>query len=231
MTEDELLQKMVAPGTPRKPEDIRVGALFHALRVEEVLIGSRGGIKVRSRCKCGRNNLSRGYQLTSGLVKTCGKAGCKIGTIHGAAPKHGPRSPEYQVWNGLRERCNNPKCKDYPRYGGRGIAVCDRWDQFSNFLADVGPRPSPKHTIDRIDNEGDYEPGNVRWATVVEQANNRRSNVRLLFNGEEFTITQWARKIGLGTSTLHERLKAGWSVERALTTPAGLQGRKNNDRG
>jgi len=101
-------------------------------------------------------------------------------------------------------------------YGGRGITVCARWDSYENFRADVGPRPSPAHTLDRIDNDRGYEPGNVRWATPVEQARNRRGNVRLTLNGITRTVVEWAAMLALGKSTIRYRLKRGWPVERAL---------------
>lgn len=137
---------------------------------------------------------------------------------HGHKTAENP-SREYVIWRNMRARCTNPTDVGFHKYGGRGIAVCAPWlDDFVNFLADMGRCPGPSHSIERIDNDGNYEPGNCRWATPKEQANNRRSSRYLTFNGEVATMTQWAERVGLKVATLHARLKAGWSEERALTT-------------
>jgi hypothetical protein len=106
----------------------------------------------------------------------------------------------------------------YPDYGARGIQICERWDNsFEAFYADMGPRPGPEYSIDRRDVNGHYEPGNCRWATDTEQANNKRNNHYIEHNGERKTITQWAQEVGLHPSTIRQRLKLGWSTERAMT--------------
>ena len=118
------------------------------------------------------------------------------------------------------ERCCNPSCACYERYGGRGIKVHPAWrESFQQFYDDVGPRPSAAYSLDRIDNNGNYEPGNVRWATVTEQQNNMRSNRILDHNGKSQTVTQWARELGLQATTLSTRLRRGWTVERAIAQP------------
>lgn len=130
-------------------------------------------------------------------------------------------SAEYNVWELMRARCYRPTNRAYPRYGGRGITICDRWrHDFAAFFADMGPRPSASHEIDRIDNDGPYAPGNCRWATCTTQSNNRRSNVRYEFNGRSLTIAEWSRETGLSVMTLHLRIRRRkWPVELALTLP------------
>lgn len=128
---------------------------------------------------------------------------------------------EYRAWTDMHTRCRNPKFKDWLLYGGRGIRVCLRWNSFSYFFDDMGPKPSPKHSLDRIDSDGNYEPLNCRWATAKEQARNwKNRNRRVLFNGENLLLSEWAARLGLSRESLRDRLEAGWSLERALTTPA-----------
>jgi len=118
------------------------------------------------------------------------------------------------------QRCSNPNHPDYRHYGGRGIRVCERWLQAETFLADMGERPSAQHTLERKDNNGPYSPDNCRWATQIEQCQNLRKSRLLEYQGETLTIAEWARRAGLSPGALWGRLDRGWSVERALTTPA-----------
>jgi hypothetical protein len=120
-------------------------------------------------------------------------------------------------------RCTQPGTAGYESYGGRGISVADRWMEFDNFLMDMGVRPSMNHSIDRLNTNGDYEPGNCRWATPKEQQRNKRSNLVIDFRGESKCLAQWADEFGLEWATLRSRLRHGWDVERALTTPLAQQ--------
>jgi hypothetical protein len=134
--------------------------------------------------------------------------------------KHGATdTPEYGVWLDMRRRCRDRKHSRYYCYGARGVQVCERWGEFANFIADMGPRPSAKHSIERDDNDGDYTPENCRWATLEEQANNKRRNVFVTWDGKRQTVAQWAREIGMKAETLRARLLKGWSAEQALFTP------------
>ena len=129
--------------------------------------------------------------------------------------------PTYTAWKNMKARCGNPKRPDFERYGGRGIVVCQRWrESFESFFADMGMKPSPQYTIERTDTNGNYEPANCVWATQVEQQNNKRTNVIIEFGGKQQTMAQWAREKGMSLALLHNRIKSGWDIPSALTTPA-----------
>lgn len=137
--------------------------------------------------------------------------------------RHGQsKTALYRLWRGMIARCYNPARHNFARYGGRGITVCDAWlRDFPRFVADVGPRPSRRHSLDRYpDGNGDYEPGNVRWATLVEQASNKRNNRLVPVDGQLLTRSDAARRVGMSYDTLRYRLEAGWSAERALSQPS-----------
>lgn len=124
-------------------------------------------------------------------------------------------------------RCYNSKSQSYPWYGARGIIVCKRWhDSFENFLADVGLKPSPKHTLERRDVNGNYEPGNVEWATFAEQGANKRNNRLLTSGGVTLHMQEWCRRLNMNQRTLWDRLDTGWTEEEALTTPVGQRRKK-----
>lgn len=135
--------------------------------------------------------------------------------------KHGKRhTPEYACWRGMKGRCYLPSNKTYHNYGGRGIKVCDRWlNSFQAFFGDLGERPSPQHSIERIDTNGNYEPGNCRWATAKEQGENRRDTRWLTYDGKSLCMADWANLTGIPVGTIWHRLNSGWSIEAALTKP------------
>lgn len=139
-----------------------------------------------------------------------------------SAPRHGnaragAKTPEYYAWMNMRGRCNNPKADRYPRYGGRGITVCDRWQtSFENFLADMGPRP-PGTTLDRKNNDGNYEPGNCRWATRTEQESNKSTSLTLMVAGERLHVSEVARRNGVKPDTAFKRILNGWPIENAVS--------------
>ena len=159
--------------------------------------------------------------LKRGLVVSCN---CwKDEGIGNRSRTHGlSKTAEYHVWSGImKKRCFDPASNAYSNYGGRGIRVCDEWlDDFPAFLAHVGKRPSVRHSIDRIDNNGNYEPGNVRWATKLQQANNCRDNHLLTVNGQTHTLAQWARMADISPTSLLHRLARGWDLEQAIKTSA-----------
>lgn len=125
----------------------------------------------------------------------------------------------------MHQRCSDPSRPDFKWYGGRGITICERWNSFENFLTDMGERPEGK-TLDRYpDHDGNYEPGNCRWATPTEQANNRRSNREVIYRGERMTLAELARRSGVQFATLRMRIESGWSVEKAAEHPVRPWGR------
>lgn len=164
-----------------------------------------------------------GSKLKSGHSKSCG---CLIGDvllkrnfIHGNTFR-GKTSKEYHTWSGMKKRCYNPKEPAYRNYGGRGIEVCPEWkDSFETFLVDMGPAPGSEYSIDRINNDGNYEPSNCRWATRGEQNVNKRTTRWLEYDGKNLPCSEWSKITGLSPTTLCERLQDGWSAEKILTTP------------
>lgn len=128
---------------------------------------------------------------------------------------------EYRTWLNMKTRCENPNNHRYAEWGGRGIVICERWSEFSNFIADMGPRPSSKHQIDRIDNDGPYSPENCQWATRTTQARNTSASRYLTWNGQTKTAAEWAEITGMRSHLILSRIdRYGWTVEQALSTPA-----------
>ncbi len=173
-------------------------------------------------CACGTVKVVRGDRMKIGRTVSCG---ChKNANTSARFRKHGHRYPcskEYRAWIGMKGRCLHTSHRGYKNYGGRGITVCKRWlDAFENFLADVGLAPSPEHTIDRFpDQNGNYEPGNVRWATRTEQAYNRRSNVLLTHDEVTLPAIEWAKRLGCRIQTILARKQIGWTDSEAVSIP------------
>lgn len=158
-------------------------------------------------CDCGKKRSIPSTSLVRGSSKSCGCFRSKHG---------GFGSPEYTVWQNIKRRCYYSADISYKNYGGRGITVCSRWrNSFKNFLEDMGKRPSPKHSIDRINNNGHYSPANCRWATREEQMRNRRNNKFLEHNGIRLTQAEWCRKLRIDKDTLKRRLKH-WPIDKIL---------------
>lgn len=167
-------------------------------------------------CSCGKTTFVQTGHLNCGSVISCGhyrrENTIKRSTTHGMT-----NTKVFKAWTSMKDRITNKNNKKYHLYGGRGIGFCDRWCSFENFYEDVGNPPTKKHTLDRIDSNGDYEPDNVKWSTYTEQNNNRSVNNYISFNGETKTIAQWAKEYNLLWETLKARIKCGWSIERAIT--------------
>lgn len=163
-------------------------------------------------CSCGKQKVVVQDSLLSKTrgTKSCG---CLYKECSGTRTHGKSGTPEHKVWNGIKKRCLDPNAPVYSKYGGRGITLCERWRDFSNFLADMGPKPSPSHTIERMDNNGAYEPSNCKWADILTQANNKRNNV-LVSTGE--TLAQFARRKGVKYKAFHKlhRVK-GYDIEEA----------------
>jgi hypothetical protein len=164
-------------------------------------------------CDCGNIVNVRTSSLRVGATKSCGCLHREIKTRHGLRHR-----PEYFIWKSIKQRCLNPHNKQYADYGGRGITIHSRWaDSFAEFIAAVGYRPHPSLSLDRIDNQKGYEPGNVRWTTSLEQNNNSRKNTILMVDGQEMTLAQAARSVGIPQARLSHRLRYGWSLSQALS--------------
>lgn len=174
------------------------------------------------RCVCGIETLMRTDWLSTGRVKSCG---CKKPEMLRASQlKHGMcKTPEYQVWSSLKGRCNDPTDSQYPNYGGRGIKVCEAWmHSFEAFFASLGSRPSPDHSIDREDNDGDYEPSNCRWATPTEQVRNRRVSLFVEYRGERKLFIELCEERGVDYTLAYQRVfRYGVDLERALSMKKG----------
>lgn len=173
----------------------------------------------RCRCACGTERRVDQSQLRSGKSRSCGcltrDVSASLHTTHGWS-----RHRVCLVWHSMIARCHKPRSANYKHYGARGISVCKRWRlSLQNFIDDMGLPPSDKHSIDRIDNDGDYELANCRWVTQSEQLRNTRRNVMLTFDGKTQCLTDWAHELGVTFDLIYGRIRNGWSVEDALTRP------------
>jgi len=198
-----------------------VGQRFGRLEVVEYLGSDRHHNTLwLCRCECGQEKRVHGPCLKSGNTISCGcvmrEKVAKRSSTHGCA-RVGRLTPEFRTWVSMRFRCRDTR---HANYGGRGIRVCDRWDQsFEAFLQDMGPRPSDQHSLDRIDVNGDYEPHNCRWATVKQQLRNKRGNRLLTCRGETKTLAEWCEITGQKWHTITGRIMRGWGVEDAIFRP------------
>lgn len=178
---------------------------------------NRRDATVRCRCDCGTELAVRLYSLRGGVTKSCG---CLRLERSRCAGGHYAES-EHLSWRLMIGRCCDKNNIGYPRYGGRGITVCDRWRLFENFREDMGPKPTPKHTLERTDNNGNYEPGNCRWATKGEQSRNTSANRWITHDGLTMLLKDWATRHGLSIGALWGRLERKWPMDEALSVPTG----------
>lgn len=180
-------------------------------------------------CDCGTTVETQRGQLLRGIVRSCG---CLFKEqLLARNTTHGRSSTKlFKVWQGVISRCEIQTASNYPNYGGRGISVCPRWRKsFEAFLTDMGDRPTPKHTLERVNTNGNYEPSNCRWATRLEQSLTSRRTVTLTLGGVSAPQSYWARASEVPHATLARRLKAGWSLDRALSEKTRLSGRGGRD--
>ena len=214
---------------PRRVKDI-TGRVVGRLTVTKYAgLNHIGKAQWLCRCACGTEKVLPSHGLCNGSTRSCG---CLQPEVVGSLRRtHGMyQSPVYKVWSAMIQRCVNPNNAGYEGYGERSISVCERWKSFEAFYADMGPRPSSDHSIERIDNDAGYSPDNCRWDTRKAQARNRRTSRLLTFNGRTQCIADWADEVGMNPATLRNRIaRCGWTVERALTepvhfrhTPAGM---------
>lgn len=205
-----------APPTPRRN---LIGQRFGMLTVVE-FIGRHGETwRWRCRCDCGADKIASTVNLLAGSPNSCG---CMFTRkMHGhATPTYGEH-PLYRTWCKMKERCYNPRHDAYRYYGALGVTVCDRWrHDFAVFLADVGDRPTSRHSLDRIDGSKGYEPGNCRWATQTEQCRNRKDTRFVTYQGQKMSLAEAAERSGLPYDTIKRRLShLGWSEADALSKP------------
>jgi len=202
------------------------GRVFGRMTVlERSESSSNGKTKWLCQCECGNQHAVLAAGLLNGTTKSCGclhletvKVNCKT---HGMT-----NTAAYKRWQAMRKRCTNPKAEDYGYYGGRGIVFDTRWESFENFYADMGDPPTDKHTLDRLDSDGNYCKENCKWATRREQGNNTSRNVVIELDGVRHTMQEWCRILpNVLYSTVRSRIQKGWDPVKALTTPKLREGR------
>jgi hypothetical protein len=201
------------------------GQIFGRLTILEQVENKNGRVQWKCQCECGNIIFVQSGCLRGGHTKSCGCLCLEINrekaTIHGMC-----NTPEYNVWTLIKKRCCNPSDEAFKNYGGRGITICDEWNNdFMAFYNYVGPRPSKKHSIDRINNNSGYRPGNVRWATRYEQNNNGRNNHEITIHGWTMNLGQWAHFVGKSRQTIFSRLQKGWYPAKAIFYPILPRGR------
>jgi hypothetical protein len=172
----------------------------------------------KCRCACGNKHTASGSCLRRGQTQSCGCL--MIERTKEANTRHGRKgSRVYRIWGGMWTRCRNPKSRDFPNYGGRGITVCERWESFSAFLEDMGDPPEGDFTIERRENDLGYSPENCYWTPREKQAINRRSSIFVEHDGRRLVASQWDREFGFREGTIARRVKRGWPKERLFVAP------------
>lgn len=219
----------------RKDWEVHIGETHNRLTITGIAWKRRKTSKwnyfipfFKCNCSCGAKKQIRTDNVLRGIILSCGCARRELAAVrmaktmfkHGHASINKGRSREMRCYWAMKSRCLNPAHRAYPKYGGIGLKVCRRWlDSFPQFLLDMGPVPSNRHSIDRIDNEKGYSPGNCRWATPAEQTDNRRCTMRYTIDGETKSLAQWAKVTGIHQTVSRDRIKKGWDYKRAIFSP------------
>lgn len=218
-------EMIIAPLPASKRFKDLTGQVFSRLAVISYAgmrkIGKQNGSFWNCRCECGNLICVYAHKL---IHRNVGSCGCwKAETWLKAITKHGESfSPELMALKNAMQRCGNPKSPEYPNYGGRGIRVCQEWiDDIRLFIDHIGRRVSDFHSLDRIDVNGNYEPGNVRWATATEQMNNYRKNIRIVIDGVAKTPREWSQETGFPIGIIYDRYSAGWPANEIISVPHG----------
>lgn len=199
-----------------------VGSVFGRLTVLEKIDQTSGSHKLfRCVCSCGREAKTTSWKLRSGHTRSCGCLNAEYVKSQTPNPNAKKRDPIYTIWQAMRSRCLNPTSKDYKNYGGRGIAICPEWDTFEVFKRDVGPRPTGgRYELDRENNNGPYAPHNVRWVLTPVNSRNRRNNVTLTYQGNEYCQKDASVASGVPEHVLIRRRKRGLVSEAELFAPS-----------
>lgn len=203
-----------------RTEPDRPGTCYGRLTLLRRAPAEHGQVRWVCRCRCGTTVTVSRSNVRRGLTTSCGcwqrEQSRAVHLLHGQSD-----TALYRVWRSMISRCRNRRVSNYKRYGGRGVRVYPPWYQsFAAFADYVGARPSPQHSLDRWPNpNGNYEPGNVRWATLGEQRRNHRINKFISYQGREQLLTDWAHELNMPFSALRQRLRSGWTVAHAFTAP------------
>lgn len=211
------------PGVFRDLTGQRFGRLLVLSRAPNgISRGGRSKVFWNCICACTKEAVVQSNNLTTGNSQSCGCWQSELTVARQSTHGHsvrGKMTRTYECWESMIQRCTNPRCKAFSNYGGRGIKVCKRWrDSFEAFLADMGEKPTGLQ-IDRIENDGNYEPSNCKWATRKEEARNKRSNRHLTINGETRCLAEWSERSGIKSGTIRERIKAGRDLKSAIFEP------------
>lgn len=197
-----------------------VGKIFGRLKIICRTSNNKwGGPRWLCQCNCGNKKITDGSSLRNGSTRSCGCLKRQGNNLKHGNNKINKRTQVYRAWSAMWNRCYNINYEKYSQWGGRGITVYKKWLAFENFLTDMGDPPTTRHSLDRIDNNGNYCPKNCRWATPKQQARNKRNNRLLTFNNKTQCLSAWAEEYNIKSTTISDRLRHGWSIKKSLTTP------------